>query len=47
MLAVALLSAAVDSRVALAAVDSKRVALLLVTSAVDPTILLVTAKRRP
>lgn len=47
VLAVALLSAAVDSRVALAAVDSKRVALLLATSAVDPTILLVTAKRRP
>lgn len=47
MLAVAPLSAAVDSRVALAAVVSKRVVLLLATNAVDPIILLVTAKRRP
>lgn len=47
MLAVALLSAAADSRVALVAVAFKQVALLLATSAVDPIILLVTAKRRP
>lgn len=47
MLVVALLSAVVDSKVALAAVVSKRVALLPATSAVDPIILLVTAKRRP
>lgn len=47
MLAVALLLAVVDSRAALAAVDSKRAALLLATSAVGLTILLVTAKRRP
>lgn len=47
MLAVALLSDEAVSKVALVAVDSKRAALLLATSAVGPTILLGTAKRRP
>lgn len=48
MSAGALPLAEADYKVALvAAAGSKRAALLLATSAVGPTILLVTAKRRP